>query len=166
MDAYGTDQGFTDWLASQGLQLPVDAPSVSVLRHIGSGYIDAAYEHALQCSHRTGGFNQLLAWPRTGHVMNRQTVPNDLIPQAWINASYRAAYLQATEPGWATGGVNPDRITKREKIDVIEREFFSAEDSKTTAVAAGMPADAVINGMVLPWLCSSERSLDNLFMVI
>lgn len=164
--AYGTDQGFTEWLAAQGLVLPEDAPTAAVLRLIGSNYVDAAYEHMLQCSRRTGGFEQELAWPRTGHRINGQLVPSDLIPPAWINASYRAAYLQATNPGWATNPVDATRITKREKVDVIEREFFSAEDAPGSNVAPGMPSDAMINGMVAAWLCSGARTLNSLFRVI
>ena len=98
--------------------------------------------------------------------MNGQPVPEDLIPLAWINASYRAAYLQAITPGWATGSTDPNRVTKREKVDVIEREFFAAADASGGASAAGMASDAIINGMVLPWLCSSKRRADTLFRVI
>lgn len=162
--AYGTDEGFTEWLAAQGLALPDDAPAPAVLRQIGSGYVDAAYEHRLACSRRTGGFEQELAWPRTGHRVNGQAVPDDLIPTAWVNASYRAAYLQATNPGWATGTTDPNRVTKREKVDVIEREFF--EGGGATDVAAGMVGDAMINGMVSVWLCSNVRGMGALFRVI
>lgn len=164
--AYGTDEGFNEWLAAQGLPLPAGSPSPEVLRSIGSSYIDAAYEARLSCSHRTGGFTQILAWPRTGHRVNGQDVPNDLIPQAWINAAYRAAYLEAINPGWATGSTNPNRITRREKVDVIEREFFSSNDAKGGDAAAGINTDAIINGMVLPWLCSDVRSINSLMMVV
>lgn len=165
MEAYGTDSGFEAWLAAQGLVLPVGADA-SILRQIGSNYIDAAYEARLNCSQRTGGFSQLLAWPRTGHRVNGQDVPSDLIPQAWINAAYRAAYLEAINPGWATGSTNPNRITRREKVDVIEREFFSAADAQGGDAAAGINTDAIINGMVLPWLCSDVRSINSLMMVV
>lgn len=165
--AYGTDQGFTDYLAAQGLALPVDAPPAATLRAIGSGYVDAAYEHRLQCSRRTGGFEQLLAWPRTGQSVNGQDVPSDLIPQAWINASYRAAYLQATQEGWASGGRDPSRVTKREKVDVIEREFFADGQSGATGNAApGFNVDPLIDGMVSMWLCSTGRDLNALFRVV
>lgn len=164
--AYGNDEGFAAWLAAQGLTLPDDAPAVEVLRAIGSTYVDSAYEHALQCSRRTGGFSQELAWPRTGHTVNGQSVPSDLIPPAWINASYRAAYLQATSPGWATNPVDATRITRREKVDVIEREFFSGADAPGSNVAPGMPSDSMINGMVLPWLCTAGRDLNALFRVV
>lgn len=166
MASYGDDVGMQDWLDAQGLTLPDESPTIAVLRQIGSNYVDAAYEWRLQCSSRTGGFSQELAWPRTGHTVNGQSVPDDLIPQAWVYASYRAGYLQAMTPGWATTGINGARMTKREKADVVEREFFSAADAPGTDAAAGMPSDSIINGMILGWLCSAGRSLNSLFRVI
>src|SRR5690625_4589435 len=166
MTSYGDDEGFEPWLAAQGLTLPDDAPTPAVLRQIGSSYVDAAYEHMLTCSRRTGGFSQELAWPRTGHRVDGQSVPSDLIPQAWVNASYRAAYLTAVTPGWATQSVDATRQTKREKVDVIEREFFAATDAPGSSVAPGMPSDAIINGMLTPWFCAVGRDLGNLFRVV
>ena len=163
--AYGSDEGLTAWVTAQGLTLPVGA-NLTALRTVGSAYVDGAYEHRLACSSRTGGFTQEMAWPRSGHYINGQKVPPDLIPPAWINAAYRAAYLQATQPGWATGSTNPNRVTKREKVDVIEREFFAASDTAQADVAAGMNADGVINGMVAIWLCPTTRNPNSLFRVI
>lgn len=168
MAGYGTDQEFSEWLAAQGLALPADAQPVEVLRAIGSAYVDAAYEGRLQCSRRTGGFEQELAWPRTGHTVNGQTVPSDLIPTPWIHASYRAAYLHATIAGWANSGRDPSRITKREKVDTIEREFFAAGDAGSTGnAAAGFNVDPLIDGMLSPWLCANTgRDPRSLFLVI
>lgn len=164
--AYGTNQGFEAWLASQGLELPLGA-NLDVLRSIGSSYLDSAYEWRLNCSHRTGGFEQELAWPRTGQVVNGQVVPDDLIPAGWVNASYRAAYLQATQAGWATTGIDSARQTKREKVEgAVEVEYFAAADAAGSDVAAGMPSDSIINGMVSMWLCSKARRLNDLFRVI
>lgn len=165
--AYGTDQGFQDWLAAQGLTLPDDAPAPAVLRQIGSSYVDAAYGYKLTCSRRTGGWEQELEFPRTGHYVNGQLLPSDLIPQAWIYASYRAAYLNAITPGWSTDQVTPGRVTKRERVDVIERTFMTAEEAGGGGSAApGMPSDAMINGLVTPFLCSEGRSASSLFRVI
>lgn len=167
MASYGSDQGFTEWLSGQGLTLPVDAPSAAVLRQIGSSYVDAAYESRLQCSRRTGGFNQELAWPRTGHSISGEAVPDDLIPVQWINASYRAAYLEALQPGWATGSTDPNRVVKRERVEgAVEVEYFGGKDTGDSGTALGMTADALIGGMVGPWLCSTLRRLDTLFRVI
>lgn len=165
--SYGTDQGLLDYLSAQGLSLPVDAPSPEVLRNLGSTYVDSAYEWKLQCSRRAGGFEQENAWPRTGHYVNGQSVPSDLIPPAWVQASYRAAYLNAITPGWSTNQVTPGRITRKEQVDVISREYFSPEDSGGSGDAApGMPSDALINGLVKPWLCSNTRSANSLFRVV
>lgn len=164
MAGYGNDTDFAAWLAANGLSLPVGAPTPAILRQIGSDYVDGAYEPRLQCSKRTGGFAQERAWPRTGHTVNCEDVPSDLIPQAWINASYRAAYLQAVS-GFAQGGTDPSRLTKREKVDVIEREFFAKGDGADQGNAApGFPVDPLIDGWVSLWLCSTARAIG--FLVI
>lgn len=166
MAGYGDDDGFAAWLAGQGLVLPVAAPTPAVLRQIGSDYVDAAYGHLLMCSQKTGGWEQERAFPRTGHRVGGQLLPDDLIPQAWVNASYRAAYLEASNPGWATNTTDPSRLTKREKVDVIEREFFAAGENGQSSAVVGMPVDGMIEGLVSPWLCSNKRRLDSLFKVI
>ena len=166
MSAYGTDDGLTAWLAAQALSLPEGSPSEAVLRQIGSSYVDAAYEYRLQCSRRAGGFAQELAWPRTGQFVNGESVPDDFIPPAWVNASYRAAYLSAVTPGWATASIDATRQTRREKVDVVEREYFASADAAGSDAAPGMASDGVINGMVLPWLCKTTRRFGDLFRVI
>ena len=166
MASYGDDSGFAAWLASQGLTLPVGAPLPAVLRQIGSDYVDNAYGYMLFCSQKTGGWDQEREWPRSSHYVNGQLVPDTMIPQAWVNAAYRAAYLTALTPGWATTGTDANRQTRREKVDTIEREYFSNDDSAGSSVAPGFPSDSIINGMVLPFLCIKKRSMNSLFRVI
>lgn len=161
-NAYGSDTEFQAWLSGLGLHLPGDAPTLAILRTLGSSYVDAAYEHRLKCSRRTGGNDQPLAWPRTGH---NGLLP-DLIPNPWVIASYRAAYLNGVSPGWSTGTTDIGRITKREKVDVIEREFFAAGEAGSSNAVDGMPSDGMIEGLVAPWLCSDGRRAGNLFRVI
>lgn len=166
MAGYGDNAGFLAWVAAQGLTLPAGADP-DMLRQVGSDYVDGAYEPFLTCSRRAGGFAQERAWPRAGHRVNGEAVPDTLIPPAWINASYRAAYLQSVNPGWAQGGTDPNRITKREKVDVIEREFFAAGEGATAAnIAPGFNVDPLINGMVSIWLCPQTRTFESLFRVI
>lgn len=165
--AYGTDDGFTAWLASQGLTLPADAPLPAVLRQIGSSYVDAAYGHKLTCSSKAGGVTQEMAWPRKGHTLDGEVVPDDYIPTAWVQAAYRAGYLSAVTPGWATTGTDASRLTKREKVDgAVEREFFGHSETPGAASAPGMPSDSIINGLVLPFLCGNVRRVDSLLRVI
>lgn len=166
MAAYGTNEGFLLWVEGQGLTIPATA-DIDVLRQIGSFYIDAAYGYMLSCSKRTGGWEQELEFPRTGHVVNGQALPPDLIPTPWIYASYRAAYINAISPGWSTNQVTPGRVVKRQKADVLEREFFGPDEvGGGSATAPGFPSDAAINGLVLPFLCSKTRSLNSLFRVV
>lgn len=166
MAHYGSLTDFQAWLTANGFVLPAGA-NESVLLTVGSSYVDAAYGARLTCSSRTGGFMQALEWPRKGHYINGELVPDDLIPTAWINAAYRAAYLQATNPGWANGSTDPNRKTKREKVDVIEREFMTANDlGIKVSAGSGIPTDALIDGMLTPWLCSTTRRFNDLFRVI
>ena len=152
MAGYGSDVEFTAWLADAGLVLPDDAPSAAVLRQRGSDYTDATYAAKLTCSTPTGGLDQERAWPRTGHYVNCVAIPDDAIPSAWVRASYRAAWREAMTPGWATSSRDPSRMTKREKADVVEREFFAAGDGDTLG-ASGANIDGQIEGMVSPYLC-------------
>ncbi|MET3790658.1 DnaT-like ssDNA-binding protein [Aquamicrobium terrae] len=154
MAGYGSDGEFEVWLSGQGLSLPADAPAVAALRQRGSDYVDATYGPMLTCSSPTGGFDQERAWPRTGHRVSGQTIADDVIPTAWVRASYRAAWLEATNPGWASGSIDPNRRVKRQKVDTIEREFFdsaAAAEGGVTGVVGNV--DAGIAGMVTPFLC-------------
>ena len=154
MAGYGTDTDFTEWLESQGLTLPDDAPSEAALRQRGSDYIDATYEGNLMCSRRAGGYDQERAWPRSGHVAGGHSFPDDVIPPPWITASYRAAWLEATNPGWASGTIDPNRRTRREKADVLEREYFEPAGSGDGGVLGNV--DAMIQGMVAGLFCSGR----------
>ena len=155
MAGYGDDTGFAAWLADAGLSLPVGAPLPAVLRQRGSDYLDATYGARLMCSAPTGGFDQERAWPRTGHMIYGDALDPAAIPAAWVKASYRAAYREAVTPGWATSSRDPSRMTKREKADVVEREFFEPGE---TAGASGANIDAMIEGLIGPFLCGDYSS--------
>lgn len=156
MAGYGDDKGFAAYLADAGLSLPVGAPLPAVLRQRGSDYLDATYAARLDCSAPTGGFDQERAWPRTGHMVLGMAMGDADIPSAWVRASYRAAWREATTPGWATSSRDPSRMTKREKADVVEREFFEPGE---TAGASGANIDAMIEGLIGPFLCGEYGGL-------
>ena len=154
MAGYGDDTGFAAWLADAGLTVPA-TPTPAVLRQRGSDYLDATYAARLQCSAPTGGFDQERAWPRTGHMIYGAEIGDTAIPATWVQASYRAAYREAVTPGWATSSRDPSRMTKREKADVVEREFFEPGE---TAGASGANIDAMIEGLIGPFLCGEYSS--------
>lgn len=151
MAGYGTDAEFQSWLTNNGFVLPVDAPNLAVLRQRGSDYVDATYASRLLCTQPTGGIEQERAWPRVGGAW-----PDDAIPSAWVRASYRAAFLDAQNPGslWTT--TNPNARIKRQKVDgAVEREFFD-NGASASGNGSGAVVDSIIDGIVGPYLCSEE----------
>lgn len=151
---YGTDEGFELWLETMGYELPADAPDVAVLRARGSLYVDG-YERYFT-GQRTGGVMQEEAWPRTGATINCTTaIPDDVIPPAVITASYRAAWLDAETPGILIGsaGTSGSRV-KRQKVDVIEREFF--DDGKTEVGGGPSFIDSQIDGLLGQFICDTS----------
>ena len=153
MAGYGSDGAFQLWLDGNGFTVPngPSDPTLAVLRQRASDWLDATYEAQLQCSQRAV-LSQERAWPRDGKHTSLG------IPEGWVLASYRAAWLEASNPGWASGTINPTRKTRREKVDVIEREFFAPEDTGASGLGGAMAGniDAQIAGMVAPLLCASR----------
>lgn len=159
MAAYGTDAGFTAWLDEQGYVLPGTAPSPAVLRARGSVYVDG-YE-AYWTGYRTDGVVQELGWPRTDATVNCvHAVPSDIIPPAVVTASYRAAWLEASTPGVLAGPtVSTGERVKRQKVDVIEREFF--DDGKAGIGSGPGFIDSMIDGLLGQFICDQK---DGAFM--
>lgn len=153
MPGYGSDSGFTDWLAENGLTLPPDSPAAAVLRLRGASYVDAIYGPRLYCSAPAGGVTQERAWPRTGHSYPAGVAISDSdVPAAWVAASYRAAYLEASLTGGLSATVDPNKKIKRQKADVFEREYF--ENKGAEAGSGGLAVlDSQIDGLVSPFLC-------------
>lgn len=154
MAAYGTDEGFTAWLGEQGYSLPAGAPAPAALRARGSAYVDG-YE-PFWTGQRSGGVMQERGWPRTGATSNcTAAIPDDVIPIAVVTSTYRAAWLEASTPGVLTGSIVPagERV-KRQKVDVMEREFF---DDGKAAVGSG-PAfiDSVIDSLLGQFICDQK----------
>lgn len=152
MAGYGTDIEFAAWLSDNGLTLPVGAVP-AVMRNRGAGYLDGAYGSRLTCSYPTGGVDQERAFPRTGLPF----VPSDAIPRAWVQASYRAAYLIAVNPASLSATIDPNARVTKQKVDVIERTF--ADNGAVVAGEAIGVLDAQIDGMVSPYLCSKNAVL-------
>lgn len=154
MAAYGDDEGFEAWLAEQGLVLPDEAPTPAVLRARGSLYVDS-YEK-FWTGQRAGGVTQELGWPRSGATVNcTMAIPDDVIPPAVITAAYRAGWLDAVTPGILNGsaGAAGSRV-KRQKVDVIEREFF--DDGKAEIGGGPSFIDSQIDGLLSQFVCDDS----------
>lgn len=165
MAAYGSDVEFNAWLVSAGLSLPSGSPTPAVLRERGSFYIDAVYGPRFK-GRPTEPFTQELAWPRTGAVVFGHSIPPDMIPDAVVKASYRAAYLEATTPGGFGGGsFDPQRRLRRQKVNNLEREFFSPNSIDVNDPYTLFVLDPFIAGLLAPYLCDQVNELLGIWAV-
>lgn len=157
MAGYGTDQGFTDWLAGRGYTLPGTAPSEAVLRQRGSDYVDAVYGPRFWGT-PTGGVSQERAWPRKNAEVYGEVVPDTDIPQAIITASYLAAWQEASEPGSLSVIASATDTIRREKVGPLETEYQGAsrmQEGKPydpLAPSANTPILTEIDGLLKPFL--------------
>jgi hypothetical protein len=95
-------------------------------------------------------------WPRTGAKIGCTTpVADDVIPVAVVNASYRAAWLEASQPGVLSASATSGQRVARERVDVIEVSYHN--DGRAKAGGDG-PAfvDGEINGMMSAFICPDD----------
>ena len=148
MAGYGDDTKFAAWLTANGYTLPADAPAPAVLRQRGSAYIDGLYGSRFS-GLPAGGFAQERAFPRVGAEAYSQAIPSDLVPVAVEQASYAAGYQEAIAPGSLAPAVSAAASIKREKVSVIETEYFAGSGD---AVADATVRIAVVEGLLGPFL--------------
>jgi hypothetical protein len=163
MAGYGSDGGFTTWLAANGYTLPADPPSHAVLREAGSSYIDTKYGDPLASrtfkGQPAGGFAQERAFPRSGVTVYAQAVPTDVIPVVVEKASYYAAYIVATDPTALHSSVGQSGAVRRERIGDLETEYFGPQDGMTVMVDSQSPSFSYIEGLLSPFLQGSSSNM-------
>lgn len=157
MAGYGTDDGFATWLADNGYTLPDAAPAPAILRQRGSSYIDGLYGPRFG-GYPTAGFEQERAFPRTGATFSTYgtSIPGDLIPRQIIEASYAAAYYEATNPDGLSAAVAAAGAVKREKVDVIEVEYFQGNGS---ALENATVVLSTVEGLLAPFFARPEPAI-------
>lgn len=148
MAGYGDDAGFTAWLADNGYTLPADAPAPAVLRNRGSQYIDAVYGSRFLGS--VVDATQERQWPREGAIVNGKLLPSDVVPVAVINASYQAAWQEATNPGSLSAVGSASGAVVREKVGSLEVQYAHAKEDGTAAFLT--PLISLVDGMLAPFL--------------
>lgn len=151
MAGYGTDSGFTAWLADNGYSLPDGAPAPAVLRQRGSQYIDALYGSRFM-GYPTGGAAQERAWPRTGVFAFGGVLPSDEVPLAVVQAAYAASLAASAFSGSLT--LANSAPVKRRKVGDVETEFSDA--SAGFEWSGDVPA-TVLDGLLAPFLLSKSN---------
>lgn len=159
MAGYGDDTGFAAYIAALGYTLPSGAPASAVLRQRGSDYLDALYNAPVDpkaprfSGYPTDPLVQERAYPRTGATAYGSAVASDVIPTAIINASYAAAWHEASNPGSLAVSASAAGVVRREKVDVLETEYFPASGN---VIADSTIRIAAVEGLVAPFLCRAE----------
>jgi hypothetical protein len=125
MAGYGDEEGFTAWLLARG-HTPPAAPSPAVLLQRAEDYLDAVYGARLACAE-----------------------PSAALTAALERATYAAAWHEAQFPGSLSVSVVASQQVKRERIDVIETEYFQAEGG---ALASATPQLSLVDGILAPFL--------------
>ena len=153
MAGYGSDNGFTEWLADNGYSLPAGSPTAAQLRQRGSVHVDAHSFPGVP----TGGFAQERAWPRTGASALGSDIPSDIIPSAIEQASYAAGYFEALNPGALTSRSSLDAGVKRKRVRVegavdTETEYF-ADGSAAPDAEVTVP---MVEDLLAPFVLGSE----------
>lgn len=154
MAGYGTDEGMTAWLASNGYSLPDGAPAVAVLRQRGSTYIDGLYGARFPGT-PTDGIAQERAWPRTSATSSYgEAIASDAVPDAVVQASYFAAYYEAENSGALAVSASAAAQVKREKVGSLETEYFEPGGS---AAANATPVLSAVEGLLAPLLIPANE---------
>ena len=150
--AYGDNAGFTAYAEAAGYVIPdgTTDPQISAARQRGSLVIDR-FEPRFSGS-RTGGFAQVNSWPRTGaSTYYGEAIPSGIVPEAVVNASYEAAFLELTNPGSLSPVVTGSSTVKREKVGSLEVEYsVNSSTSVADLVALATPVVTAIEGLL--WL--------------
>lgn len=152
MAGYGTETGFEAWLEANGYALP-GGVEAAVLMERGSNYIDGHYG-ARFSGQPTGGFAQARSWPRTGATAFGSSIPDDVVPDAVIRASYAAAWQEASAPGSLSVTGSAATAVKREKVEGAVEVEYQAQSGPLTAESLS-PVLTVVEGLLLPFLGSA-----------
>lgn len=152
MAGYGTDDAFSAWLEANGYTLPSGSLAPAVLRLRGSAYVDGTYGLRFPGS-PTGGADQVRAWPRTGatdrwgNALNAAVVPNRV-----IEASFEAAWAEASSPGSLVAIGSSAARVKREKVDGAVEVEYQAPTGSSGLVADMTPMLTAVEGLLAPLL--------------
>ena len=121
-----------DYAAARGITLGTQ-PEVESLLIQAMDYLEA--QRGQYQGTKTYPGVQALQWPRTGVILDcSYSLPDNVIPVELKNAQMQLAVEVFT--GNALMPSSDGRVVKREKVDVIEREFMTGKDMG----ASGLPA--------------------------
>lgn len=126
MASYGSDNGLATWLTDRGHTLPAGALASAILRQRASDHIDATYGVRL--------------------VGDQAVAP---LLTALENATYAAAWHEANNPGSLSVAASAAGAIKRERVDVIETEYFEGSGDASADATVRL---SLVEGILAPYL--------------
>lgn len=164
-DIYGTVAGATTYHSDRGNSAWSAAGITDTQRTAAlvraSTALDGQYWDQFP-GRKTGGRLQALAWPRAGardHCAG-EDIPDDEIPVQVVNAAYELALAELQRPGASSPTVTPGRVVKRQKVEGIEREFFSATEGASISPIAMRPVLLTVEDALRCILMPASASID------
>ena len=148
-NSYVTVAQARDYANARGLTLPVDDLVVERQLLLAMGYLESLRFKGLRAQPDL----QLLSWPRVGVMHDGVSYPSTSVPTPVRSAqSQLAVELAAGVKLFASTNASSasDRVTTKEKVDVLEVEYASpAETSAAAKSVADLPAvQALLRGLL------------------
>lgn len=144
-NSYVSEQEARDYANARGIELPADDGELGAMLLSAMDYLEA--QRGKYQGQKTHPGVQALQWPRTGVILDcSYQLPDNVIP-----VELKSAQIALAMEVFAGNTLLPSstgKIVKREKVDVIEREFMTAADMG----AGGMPAPSfpIVDGLLAP----------------
>lgn len=152
---YGSVAKFKTYHQERGRTVSWTDPVIEAALLVASEWLDGAYAQ-LWVGTPTGGFTQERLWPRTDATTN--TVPpytftDSEIPVLVENATYEAAFRQATSPGSLLVDFTPSKYKSVRVEGAIQAEymnFFQSSEVQTQI--------AVVQTLMYPLINASAQA--------
>jgi len=127
-DAYHTARGNGAWAGLTAAKLSAIVRASAYIDGLGQRTRKSGRVGTMFPGTKTGGRAQTMAWPRTGAIdIDGTEIDSDSVPNEVLNATYEAALREVVEPGSLSPDYVPSAQVKREKVDVLEVEYFAAD---------------------------------------
>ena len=130
---------------ARGIDLPAADASVESMMINAMDYLEA--QRAQYQGTKTHPGVQALQWPRTGVVLDcSYRLPDSVIPTELKNAEMQL--VLEVFAGLPLMPSSDGRVVKKQKVDVIEREFMTAQDLGTAG--APSPSFPAVDALLAP----------------
>lgn len=145
-DTYFASIGFANWAT-----LTDEQKTAALTR--GSMILDAIYGFRFPGS-KTGGFSQVKQWPReNAQTIRGEDIPDDVIPPAVEIATYEITRSEVERPGNLLPASFPQQQLKKQKLDVLEKEFFK---NMSNVPRDSLPYLPMIEGILVDLIADTQ----------